>query len=85
MQPTSLAAYRSFERSGDKIDHHRRILGALDFIGEGTAQQIADRCGLGYYQTSRRISELVKDNKVADTGRKGKSPSGKAAIIWKKI
>jgi predicted ArsR family transcriptional regulator len=83
IRETSLTAYRSFERSGDKIDHHRKILSALEIFGEGTSQQISDMCGLSYSAVARRISELIAEGKVIDTGRKGKSPSGRGAIIWK--
>lgn len=84
LRETSIAAGRSFNASGDKYDHHRKILAALDF-SEGTNLEISNRCGLSYHQTARRISELVAENKVYDTGMVGKSPSGKKAIVWAKV
>lgn len=85
MQPTSLSAKRSFDLSGDKIDHHRRILASLEFLKEGTFQEIANVCCLTYNQVGRRVSELVKENKVKDSGHFGISPSGKKAIKWELV
>ena len=50
--------------------------------GEGTADQIADRLKIDFMSIRPRLSELSKTNQVIDTGRKGKSRSGKSAIIY---
>lgn len=47
-QPTSIAAKRSFERSGDKMIHHRIILDCLEIHGDATGWIISLRCGLSY-------------------------------------
>lgn len=85
MQQTSISANNQAISSGLKIEHKRRILAALDLISEGTANEIANRAGIEYVACVRRLSELVTDNKVYDTGKLGKSPSNRACIIWGKV
>ena len=50
--------------------------------GEGTADDIARRIGEDFMSIRPRLSELFKDGKVIDTKRRGKSRSGKSAIIY---
>lgn len=73
---------------------HERILEILERFGEGTDEDIA-----AYYQDlaelfdwppvspsglrSRR-AELVFWGRVVDTGRRGKTRSGRASIIWER-
>lgn len=82
MQATSIAAKKSFDKSGEKIEHHRKIIAALQFIGKGTFSQISNVSGLAYHQVGRRVHELVCKGLVCDTGELGRSPSGRAAIVW---
>lgn len=40
---------------------------------------------LEYHQVGRRMSELVKQGKVRDSGKRAKLPSGRNAIIWEVV
>lgn len=60
----SLLAKKEFESSDKKLDHYKKILEALQTLGEGHAKAIAKSCGLGYHQVSRRMKELENLGKV---------------------
>jgi predicted ArsR family transcriptional regulator len=51
--------------------------------GPMTADEIADRVGRGILSIRPRISELRKNDHVADTGERRKNLSGRTAVVWK--
>ena len=59
----------------------------VQMLSEGTttrtSQEIADFCELDYLQVARRMSDLVIDGKVQDSGQTRRSPGGRRATVWK--
>lgn len=67
--------------------NYDRILKALDKLPqhEGIASTIASVTTIDSVEVNRRMSELLRDGKVIDTGRYGITPKGCKAKIWKRI
>ena len=59
------------------------IMDTLCRIKQGTVIEIAAFCRLVYSEVSKRMAGLEKAGFVVDTKQKGKSPTGKKAIIWR--
>ena len=47
-----------------------------------TSEVIATHCRLSHPQVWRRMSELVRDGKVVDSGHRARTSSGRPAILW---
>jgi hypothetical protein len=63
-------------------EHHAAILEALS-QGPAGASGIAARCGLGPHQIGKRLHELAKCGRIAETGRIVTSASGRGEREWK--
>ena len=86
IQLTSRLANNTADATGLKQRHREKILNALIAMPEGgTFDEIAKATGMEYAAVGRRVNELVADSKVKDSGHKGKSPTGRAAIVWEVI
>jgi predicted Rossmann fold nucleotide-binding protein DprA/Smf involved in DNA uptake len=62
-------------------EHQRLILDALA-IGPAGASGIAARCVLLPHQVNRRLHELAKAGRIAETGRTVRSSSGRGEREW---
>lgn len=62
-------------------EHHVAILEALQ-AGPAGASGIAARCGLNPHQVNKRLHELHKAGRIAETGRLVTSASGRAEREW---
>lgn len=84
-RPTSIEANEA-SKPRREINHDR-ILKALERLpnSEGIADNIAAYTTLDKIEVSRRMSELEALGKVIDTKRKGITPKGCKAIIWRKV
>jgi predicted ArsR family transcriptional regulator len=63
-------------------EHHRAILEALR-AAPGGASAIAERCGLVAHQVGKRLNELAKAGRIAETGNIVTSASGRGEREWK--
>jgi hypothetical protein len=63
-------------------EHHAAILEALS-QGPAGASGIAARCGLGPHQIGKRLHELAKCGRIAETGNIVTSASGRGEREWK--
>lgn len=76
-----LAAERSVEFSGK---HAAAIFGWLkDHPGGGTKDEIARGTGIDAIAVARRIAGLRESAGVYDSGETRKTPTGRAATVWK--
>lgn len=62
-------------------EHERLILEALA-AGPGTKDEIAARCGLMEQQVIRRMAQLERTGRVADTGMTRPTASRRNATVW---
>jgi predicted Rossmann fold nucleotide-binding protein DprA/Smf involved in DNA uptake len=63
-------------------EHHAAILEALA-AGPAGASGIAARCGLLGHQVNKRLGELAKAGRIAETGRVVTSASGRGEREWR--
>lgn len=65
-------------------EHCRMIAQALSEMPHGgTCDEVADVIRvLNRHQVGRRMSDLVKDRIVVDSGNRRPTPSGRKAIVW---
>lgn len=84
-QPTSIAANTASKPNREY--NYNKILNALDKLpnNEGIADTIAAYTTIDKIEVSRRMGELAASGKVVNTGRKGITAKGCAAIIWRKV
>lgn len=83
VQPiTSKLAYEIIMREGAREGMYKKIITALEVIGEGSSYDIAKHLGVKPDKVWKRASELKKDEVIIDTGKMGLSPDGNAAIIY---
>lgn len=62
-----------------------RVLETIRERGQLTADQCAMFMGENILSIRPRFSELLKQNKIADTGERGKNESGHSATIWREV
>ena len=80
--PTSHAAAEQAEPVINR--HHRIIMGYLaDLPFGGTSYDIAGGVGLENQQVNKRMRELERNGLVLESERRGLTPSGRSAIIWR--
>lgn len=79
---TSLAAYDSMgpDKRALKAAIHLQILGRRDQGATCEEMEIAMR--LRHQTCSARINELMKEDKIVDSGKRRINTSGRAAIVW---
>jgi predicted ArsR family transcriptional regulator len=63
-------------------EHHAAILEALSH-GPAGASGIAAQCGLLGHQVNKRLTELAKAGRIAETGRVVTSASGRGEREWR--
>lgn len=85
MQQTSLAANTASKPNREY--NYDRILKALDKLpnNEGIASHIASMTVIDSVEVNRRLSELEAQGKVINTGRKGITPKGCKANIYRRV
>lgn len=59
--------------------HHAKILSALEVLGEGIYEVIAEHCGMEKHQIGRRLKELVDAGKIYNTLKTGITSTGRKA------
>lgn len=69
-------------REGAREGMYKKIITALEVIGEGSSYDIAKHLGVKPDKVWKRASELKKDEVIIDTGKMGLSPDGNPAIIY---
>ncbi len=88
---TSKLSYEKIMQPGARENHYRKILTALDKIGDGTSWEIAEATEqppelnikkLKPDQVWKRISELIDDDVIFDTGIRRNSPDGNPAMVY---
>ena len=80
-QATSREAWRSFLPDSAKLD--RLIMKSLEDLGEVTCQRIEGYIDRDHQAVSGNLRHLVEKNLVEDSGRRGKTRSGRSAILWR--
>jgi predicted transcriptional regulator len=80
-QETSREAWRSFLPDSAKLD--RLIMKSLEDLGEVTCQRIEGYIDRDHQAVSGNLRHLVEKNLVEDSGRRGKTRSGRSAILWR--
>jgi len=67
----------------DQVKGRRRQV--LDALGDqpGTAEEIGERCGLHWYLTRPRLSELKAMGLVIETGARGRGALGGSVSVWR--
>jgi hypothetical protein len=63
--------------------HSQTIFTTLQKIKQGTAIEIAAFCPLMYSQVVPRMAAMEREGLVVRTGKKGKSPANRSAIVWR--
>jgi hypothetical protein len=78
---TSIEAYATVAEM--KEAHYAIIKAAIIKLGKsgGHYEQIASFCGLGKDQVNRRLSEMVRDGVIFNTGETRKTLSGRNAMV----
>lgn len=66
-----------------KSDHWDKIMLALQFIGEGNYEEIARKSKLDRHAVGRRLSELVAEQFVFNTGKTSPTSKGRGAIVYR--
>jgi len=88
---TSKLSYEKIMQPGARESHYRKILTALNKIKDGTSWEIADATEqppelnikkLKPDQVWKRISELIDDDVIFDTGIRRNSPDGNPAMVY---
>ena len=65
--------------------HHKAIIVDV-LVFEGlTSAEISERCGLTYWQVTRRVSDLKHDGAVIDSGERRLTPNGRKACVWRLV
>jgi predicted ArsR family transcriptional regulator len=77
---TSRLAAESMKPKAPTIQ--QRIMGLLHPALALTPDEAAEMLGLPIWTVRPRFSELGKQGKLVDTGRRRRNESGKAAIVW---
>lgn len=81
MKNTSKAAHDSIKPA--KAYYHAKVIEGLQKLKVGgTFFEISQAVGLGPDKIWKRISELVKDEKIFDTGITRRLPSGRQGTVW---
>jgi predicted ArsR family transcriptional regulator len=62
---------------------HRVILVALESMTDGTAEEIAQACGLQTHEVGKRLKELSVAGRIAETGETRRQTSGRMARVWR--
>jgi len=79
---TSSAAYAAIAPFADTLRAIAyRLIHEAQFHGM-TALEVVEASGRDRWGIQPRISELVTDKAVVDSGRTRTNPSGKPAIVW---
>jgi predicted ArsR family transcriptional regulator len=80
---TSLAAAEAVEPSSATI--RERVLALLsDYVGGLTTDEAADKLGIPFWSVRPRFTELRRDWRIEDSGRRRETPrTGKQAIVWR--
>lgn len=79
-QETSRQAAESMKAKAPTIQ--QRIIGLLHPALALTPDEAAEMLGLPIWTVRPRFSELGKQGKLVDTGRRRRNESGKSAIVW---
>jgi len=78
---TSIDAHNSIKPA--KAYYHAKVLEGLNKLRVGgTFFEISQSAGIKPEQAWKRISELVKDGKIFDTGITRRLPSGRNGTVW---
>jgi predicted ArsR family transcriptional regulator len=64
--------------------HSMKILATLDFIGEGTFDEIADAADMTPAQVWRRLSDLEKAGLAEPTEKKRRGKSRRYQRVWRR-
>ena len=81
---TSISAYRQLKSSDMQSEHYRKIIDALNKIGKGICEEIANACDLDKSQVHRRVSEMERADPplIYKTEEKRKTSSGRSAYVY---
>ena len=81
---TSLAASREMTKDMRFI-HHKKILSALNILGEANYEQISKVANIDKHAVDRRISELRKLGLVETLNKKTTTSTGRKAFVHKAL
>ena len=62
--------------------HHTKILSALEVLGEGIGEKIAEQAGMDYHAVMRRMKELVIMGKIYNTLKTAPTTTGRQANLY---
>jgi response regulator of citrate/malate metabolism len=78
---TSKAAHAAFPE-GSKETLRVVVFRAISEKGEATCDELEQRTGLSHQTCSARITELVIESKIIDTGRRRTTRAGRPARVY---
>ncbi len=84
MKATSKKAHKSMQPDGKKAQQDKILQVLKRFKVTGlNYQKIAEKAGMEPVAVGRRLSELVRDNKICEAGTVSKTKSGRIATDWR--
>ena len=79
-----ITSYQAAERVIEFANgHYEIIFHVLLKHGGLTAEEISDRCELGYFKVSRRLNEMQKKGLIERTGEKRQNRSRYKSCVWR--
>jgi predicted ArsR family transcriptional regulator len=79
---TSHEAYLKLKSTDEVARHHAKIIEALELIGKGHYEKIAETTGLEKHKIGRRLSELERDGKIFKSGEKLPTSTNRNAYLY---
>lgn len=89
MKETSKQAYHKIK--SDLSRQQQEVIKAFTNLAywgmpkPATSENLAANCTLDYEAVKKRMGELEKLGLVKDSGKRGKTSSGRSAIIWEVV
>lgn len=80
MRDTSVAAAQSIAGGAEQL--RARVLAEIATRGGATCDEVEVALDLRHQTASARVNELAEEGKIADSGARRKTRSGREAIVW---
>jgi len=79
---TSRLSFEKIMAPGARDNHYRKIIAALQVIGDGTSWEISAQANIKPDQVWKRQHELVDAGIIFDTGLRRNSPDNNPAMVY---
>ena len=80
---TSIAAAEDIEKSGRASDYRTKVLDLFKAGGDYNADEVAHILGVDVLTVRSRVTELVKQERLEDTGDRRSSSRGKPSRVYR--